>query len=150
MLLRELPLRTSYAMSCAFVGLFVGCSPLIDANSSPTPLVTFSGIVPHIPSSDAELSNLRVALVWYPESLEHANKPAFEPACPGLTSNLAYNGFVAQELDIQPSFPARFTLNLSEPPPQSVLALLPDGTTDGGWAIGQIVLYIDANGNKVL
>jgi hypothetical protein len=54
---------------------------------------------------------------------------------------------VAEDLPVQPVFPAQFTLSLTSAPPSAVMLNDPKVSADLSWAVGAIVAYDDLNGN---
>jgi hypothetical protein len=121
-------------LACAV--LSAGCGNLVDGEHKGDPLVKLQGQITNSPGKTSPPA-LRVALVWL--------APAPAPSGPdgGTPSPLA---FVAQETEIEPEFPAAFTLSVFGLPPTA--AMIPADASKV--AVAQVVVYEDGNQNQKL
>jgi hypothetical protein len=116
----------------ASVGL-AACGSL-DAQTTTAPtLATIQGTLVN-PNAIPITGDVRVAVIW--------------KTAPG---GKGFN--IAEDLPVKASFPAAFTIQLSDPPPMSAMTL--DGPPDASpapplAAIGVVVAYVDKNGNGKL
>jgi hypothetical protein len=107
------------------------CGSLDTKTSTAPTLATIQGELVN-PSAVPIDGNVRVAVVW---------------------RNFSGTGFnVAEDVPVQASFPASFTIDLSAPPPAAAMAEddLPSDRTGALAANGIVVAYVDKNGNGQL
>jgi hypothetical protein len=91
--------RSLLLTSCALLSaLATGCGSLADNTDQHEPLAVLQGELAN-PDALATSSNVRVAVIWN---------------CGDLDGNM-YR--VSQEVEVQPVFPSRFRLELTDPPP---------------------------------
>jgi hypothetical protein len=155
--MRQKHLLFSTLIACTFTCLFIGCDELASSETQAPPLATLSGLIEVPEGIKPPEGDLKLALVWYPTASEFSKtkEPPEYPFESGSCSDSGciytdYAGSAAQQVDLEPKFPARFKLNITEPPPQEVLFPRPDGIP-GVWAfVGTLVLYKDTNHNGKL
>jgi hypothetical protein len=152
--------------------LLMACDGLADAHTSPPPLASFHGTLSLAEHTPAPEGDLRLAIMWQTRSevdLSSEEDPAFpcnvdesklpldpqswtgrvDPGMAGYTHLSA--GFAQQQVRLEGEFPAKFELDLTEPPPPEALAVaLGDGFDPMWMAQGQLVVYRDGNSNGKL
>jgi hypothetical protein len=134
MLKRFIPKTTLICCLCTALG---ACGEVADDVDSHPPLTTVRGTVSTSAVSPATEHPLKVAIVWV-----------------GAAARL-----VAVETALTPQFPAKFSLDLNEPPPPQVMVsaeriatedLKPAIPGQFAFALGLVVAYEDLNGNDKL
>jgi hypothetical protein len=127
------------------IALFViGCGRLKDPESAPS-LLTIRGTLTN-GSGLAIGGDVRVAVVWFGQHIGRADRD----------EKVTYTA--AQDVAVEPKFPASFTVRLDALPPESAVVskedtrlelkeYFPDGSR---WAIGTLLAYEDRNGNHKL
>jgi hypothetical protein len=143
----------SKLIQCGFICLSIGCDDLATSETIAPPIITISGLIEVPKGVDPPNGDLKVALVWYPDSVDLLK---VDPTIkfPTILNNIEgwhkdYVGIVSQQVDVKPKFPARFQLEVIEPPPKEALRPRPDGLP-GGWNAAILVLYRDGNHNGKL
>jgi hypothetical protein len=122
-----------------------GCGDLLDPDHPGEPLWTLPCRIQN--SQEVPVSNLRVAFLW--------NLARSQPDPVGEHGEMVIGGVarIAQDLALEPDFPARFTLRLYDLPPAE--AMHPGEEFQQGWegvevAHGELVIYEDRNTNDAL
>jgi hypothetical protein len=139
--LRALALALSLAALLAAGG--VACGDLGDPDASPAVLASFRGALTDMDGVEVE-GELRVALIW-----RHNEADGWLPA-----GTQPYH--IAEDVPVTTELPARFTLELTTPPPVAALrAVTADsGDTDfppgSSYAVGALVVYDDRDGDGTL
>jgi hypothetical protein len=151
MRMKEIPMRVTYSLfpmliAYTFTCLFIGCDELANSETQAPPVVTISGLIEVPEGVEPPEGDLKLALVWYPHASPEDVQPntsESDPCLEGGCTFVSYAGSVAQQVDLEPKFPARFKLDITDPPPQEVVDVLP-----GVWDfVGSLVLYKDTNHN---
>ena len=149
----EMTRLSPFFLAASVVGVLFGCSSQADTAYQGEPLAVLSGTVDT--QGAAPPPELYAALAWA--------QPTFEPNSDVLQS-LSY---VAQAAPVSGQFPARFTLDVYQPPPTSTLESCSDGaniaigflvtldaapvsgayvpSTVDGAAAGTVVVYVDSD-----
>ena len=109
------------------------CGSLADNPGDADVLAKMNGTL-SVAAGTTAPSAVRVALVWRNEGREKSGAARFN---------------VAEDLEVAPQFPARFSLTLRNPPPASAL-FIPEKGLDMSIAIGSVVAYEDKNQNAKL
>src|SRR5262245_5815919 len=92
-----------------------GCSNLADEDSVPPAIGSLQGELILAEGVQAPIGEMKLALLWDDWAADFADEP--RPTCEGTASmrSLRTQHLVAQPLELQPMFPARFTLDLTAP-----------------------------------
>ncbi len=109
------------------------CGSLADSPGDADVLAKMNGTL-SVAAGTTAPSAVRVALVWRNDGREKSGAARFN---------------VAEDLEVSPQFPARFSLTLRNPPPASALSV-PEKSFDMPIAIGSVVAYEDKNQNAKL
>src|SRR5262249_16343950 len=116
-----------FVAACA-VGLCAACGSLTGHTGSPTVLATVQGALTLSADAPPISDNIHIAVIW---KTVGAGGP-YE---------------VAVDLPVQPVFPSRYVLQLTEPPPASAMIPNNQGDPELSVAEGVLVAYEDLNGN---
>ncbi len=120
--------RLQLVAAAAAVGL-IGCSPLVGPNYKGVPLATYSGEV-HA-NGNASVGPTDAAIVWFQDSGRDGHA----------------RPIIAERIAVEATFPARFTLQIFEPPPPNSFLL---GAAPGARVAGGYIIAIDANAPDVI
>lgn len=145
---RVAPLSAAALVTAAITAAFTaaltagGCGELGEADAEPSVLTTISGGLSDLGDLEVE-GELRVALIWRNGSAEYV--PGEGPP---------YH--IAHDVPVSTELPARFTLELTEPPPAIALREITAETSDtdfppgSSYAVGALVVYDDRDGDGAL